>query len=144
MNDVPRDAEDLGDEEEDSPLAIDTKGGSQQARDEHIVPDTEFYEEEDLNPGERHIGASEPTEKVSVEEAKAPEQPQGESQAPVSAPADTPVSEPVSAPVETQTLAPEKSLGSVLTVENDTTSPHAKPELTADELKEIEELNKET
>ncbi|CAM9022772.1 unnamed protein product [Wickerhamomyces anomalus] len=43
INDVPKDAEDLGDEDEDLPDAIDTKGGSQYARDNLITPKTEFY-----------------------------------------------------------------------------------------------------
>ncbi|KAH3674227.1 hypothetical protein WICMUC_003469 [Wickerhamomyces mucosus] len=43
VNDVPRDAEDLGDEDEDLPDAIDTKGGSQFARDNIITPKNEFY-----------------------------------------------------------------------------------------------------
>lgn len=44
INDVPRDAEDLGDEDEDLPDAIDTKGGSQFARDNIITPKNEFYD----------------------------------------------------------------------------------------------------
>ena len=55
MHDVPRDAEDLGDVEEDTPEAIDTKGGSQQARDERVEPDNEFYDDEERDAGEKNI-----------------------------------------------------------------------------------------
>lgn len=44
INDVPHDAEELGDEDEDLPDAIDTKGGSQFARDNIITPKNEFYD----------------------------------------------------------------------------------------------------
>lgn len=43
LNHTPRDAEDLGDVEEDSAEAKDTKGGSQYARDLHVEHDNEFY-----------------------------------------------------------------------------------------------------
>lgn len=45
MTDVPRDPEDLGDIEEDTPEAKDTRGGSQMARDERVVPNNEYYDE---------------------------------------------------------------------------------------------------
>ncbi|KAK7677813.1 histone deacetylase [Cerrena zonata] len=63
MNEVPRDAEDLGDVEEDTAEALDTKGGSQQARDEIIQPDNEFYDEDDKDKEERNINEeSKPTD----------------------------------------------------------------------------------
>ena len=55
MNYVPNDAEDLGDIDEDTQEAIDTKGGSQQARDEITQPDNEFYEDDDKDAGSRDI-----------------------------------------------------------------------------------------
>lgn len=111
MNDVPQDAEDLGDEEEDSPMAIDTKGGSQQARDERVVPDNEFYDEEDKDAGERYIGPSE------------------------------------SSKVEKETPAAEPEHGAATTESNAQNSTEAKPEtekaqITEEEQKEIDELNK--
>lgn len=49
MQAVPNDVEDNGDELEDTKEAIDTKGGSQQARDEQIVGENEFYDIDDAN-----------------------------------------------------------------------------------------------
>jgi histone deacetylase 1/2 len=46
IQDVPRDTELYEDEEEDSAEAMDTKGGSQFARDNIITPKNEFYDEE--------------------------------------------------------------------------------------------------
>jgi histone deacetylase 1/2 len=46
IQDVPRDTELYDDEEEDSAEAMDTKGGSQFARDNIITPKNEFYDEE--------------------------------------------------------------------------------------------------
>ncbi|KAG0653526.1 histone deacetylase [Monosporozyma unispora] len=43
LNDVPRDREDLGDVEEDTAEAKDTKGGSQYARDQRVENGNEFY-----------------------------------------------------------------------------------------------------
>lgn len=45
MNYTPHDAEDLGDVDEDTPEAIDTKGGSQQARDERVEALGEHYDD---------------------------------------------------------------------------------------------------
>ncbi|OBA20402.1 histone deacetylase transcription modifier [Metschnikowia bicuspidata var. bicuspidata NRRL YB-4993] len=130
MNEVPRDAEDLGDEDEDTPMAIDTKGGSQFARDEHVEPENEFYEEEDTNPGDRHIGPSESPEKRGAEPAVAPE----------TEPVKTAVSpgSPEKPVVEKPALP---AAPSVATAETETAP---KPELTDEEMQEIDELNKET
>ncbi|CAH2354222.1 histone deacetylase Rpd3p [[Candida] railenensis] len=67
MNYVPNDAEELGDVDEDTQEAIDTKGGSQQARDEIIQPDNEFYEDEDRDEGERNIQSYKEANSVSGE-----------------------------------------------------------------------------
>lgn len=64
MHDVPHDAEDLGDEDEDTSEAMDTKGGSQQARDEHVQPDNEFYDDETGDKGERDLQSYEKPESV--------------------------------------------------------------------------------
>lgn len=114
MNEVPRDAEDLGDEEEDTPLAYDTKGGSQHARDEHIVPDNEFYEEEDHNPGEKHIGVSVPA--PTAEES---------------------VSEPAA------TAAGENKTARSESKEDDMVVDSTAPIITDEEMKEIDSLNNE-
>lgn len=45
MSQVPRDPEDLGDVEEDTAAAKDTRGGSQYAQDERIMPDNEYYDD---------------------------------------------------------------------------------------------------
>jgi histone deacetylase 1/2 len=45
MNYTPHDPEDLGDVDEDTPEAYDTKGGSQQARDEMVVAPGEHYDD---------------------------------------------------------------------------------------------------
>lgn len=55
MNYVPNDPEDLGDIDEDTTEAMDTKGGSEYARDEQIQPDNEFYEEDDKDKEDRNI-----------------------------------------------------------------------------------------
>lgn len=55
MNYTPRDAEDLGDEDEDTSEAKDTKGGSQQAQDEAIQPGNEFYDDDNKDKEERNI-----------------------------------------------------------------------------------------
>ena len=138
MQDVPRDAEDLGDEDEDTQMAIDTKGGSQQLRDEHIVPENEFYEEEDSNPGERHIGPSElATEGVSTNTAPEPTPTPATSEIPVSDTNGVP-SAPASASAAVSTAAPAS------TGENSTeASSVTKTELTEEEMKEINELNSE-
>ncbi|AOW05816.1 hypothetical protein B0I72DRAFT_140688 [Yarrowia lipolytica] len=52
MTDVPRDAPDDGDEEEDSAKAKDTKGGSQMAIDEQIEHPNEFYDDDNLEGGD--------------------------------------------------------------------------------------------
>lgn len=64
MHDVPHDAEDLGDEDEDTNEAMDTKGGSQQARDEQVQPDNEFYDDETGDKGERDVQSYEKPESV--------------------------------------------------------------------------------
>ena len=53
MNEVPRDPEDWGDIEEDTPMAIDTKGGSQMARDKMIQGENEFYDDDEKDRGEK-------------------------------------------------------------------------------------------
>lgn len=55
MNYVPNDPEDEGDVEEDTKEAIDTKGGSQQARDETIEGPNEFFDDDEKDPGEKNI-----------------------------------------------------------------------------------------
>lgn len=55
MQPTPHDPEDLGDIEEDSPQAMDTKGGSQFSRDEHIQPDNEFFENDHGDEENRDI-----------------------------------------------------------------------------------------
>ena len=55
MNEVPNDPEDLGDIEEDTAMAIDTKGGSEMSRDAQIQPDNEFYEDDEKDKGEKAI-----------------------------------------------------------------------------------------
>ncbi|EER36084.1 histone deacetylase RPD3 [Candida tropicalis MYA-3404] len=55
MNEVPRDPEDWGDIEEDTPMAIDTKGGSQMARDKMIQGENEFYDDDEKDRGEKNI-----------------------------------------------------------------------------------------
>lgn len=55
MNEVPNDPEDLGDVEEDTAMAIDTKGGSEMSRDAQIQPDNEFYEDDEKDKGEKAI-----------------------------------------------------------------------------------------
>ncbi|OWB67718.1 hypothetical protein B5S30_g3081 [[Candida] boidinii] len=48
MHDVPRDLTDFDDDpEEDTKEAMDTKGGSEKARDERIIPDNEYYDKEE-------------------------------------------------------------------------------------------------
>lgn len=84
MNYVPNDAEDLGDVDEDTQEAIDTKGGSQQARDEITQPDNEFYEDDEKDAGSKDIqnfsksaSASEPksAEKETTTQAGRSEEP---------------------------------------------------------------------
>lgn len=58
MNYVPNDPEDLGDVDEDTQEAIDTKGGSQQARDEIIQPDNEFYDDDEKDVGSKDVQVS--------------------------------------------------------------------------------------
>ena len=55
MNPVPNDPEDLGDVEEDTESAIDTKGGSEYARDNIIQPENEFYDDDDKDHGSKEI-----------------------------------------------------------------------------------------
>ncbi|KAK6202484.1 uncharacterized protein RJT21DRAFT_118531 [Scheffersomyces amazonensis] len=58
MNEVPAswNFDDLLAEDEENDLeAIDTKGGSQQARNKIIQPENEFYDEEDADRGEKNI-----------------------------------------------------------------------------------------
>lgn len=45
----------MGDIDEDTTEAMDTKGGSEYARDEQIQPDNEFYEEDDKDKEDRNI-----------------------------------------------------------------------------------------
>ncbi|EDK44844.1 histone deacetylase RPD3 [Lodderomyces elongisporus NRRL YB-4239] len=59
MNVVPNDPEDLGDVEEDTAIALDTKGGSEMARDAQIQPDNEYYDEDDKDKGERNVNLNE-------------------------------------------------------------------------------------
>lgn len=55
MNEVPLDMEDLGDVDEDMPDAIDTKGGSQFAKDKLVQADGEFYDDDEKDKGEKNI-----------------------------------------------------------------------------------------
>ncbi|CAI5755561.1 unnamed protein product [Candida verbasci] len=55
MNNVPNDLENFGDEDEDTPMALDTKGGSQFKRDKQIVKNNEFFDDENYNKGEKNI-----------------------------------------------------------------------------------------
>lgn len=51
MQYTPNDPEDLGDVDEDAKESLDTKGGSQYARDNEIQPGNEFYEDDDKAEG---------------------------------------------------------------------------------------------
>ncbi|KAI5948757.1 RPD3 [Candida theae] len=55
LQDVPPDKEDLGDVDEDMSDAIDTKGGSQMQRDKEVEKDSEFYNDEEKDKGERNV-----------------------------------------------------------------------------------------
>ncbi|KAK6874406.1 Histone deacetylase RPD3 [Candida tropicalis] len=73
MNEVPNDPEDLGDVEEDTAEAMDTKGGSEMNRDSQIQPDNEFYEDDDKDKGEKDISNNKDEDAMDIdkpEEAK--------------------------------------------------------------------------
>lgn len=53
IQDVPKDAEELGDEEEDEEYAKESRGGTQDAKDTRIEADNEFYDDEDKSGGKK-------------------------------------------------------------------------------------------
>ena len=58
LQNVPRDAGDLGDDEEDTEVAIETKGGSLYAHDQRIADKNEFYDEENKSGGKSILSTS--------------------------------------------------------------------------------------
>jgi histone deacetylase 1/2 len=73
LQDVPRDAEDKGDEEEDTEAAIDTRGGSQFAHDERIEADNEYFDDEDKSGGKNVFDTSHKDKAVVEPEVVEPE-----------------------------------------------------------------------
>ncbi|KAK6459718.1 histone deacetylase RPD3 [Scheffersomyces xylosifermentans] len=172
MNYVPNDAEDLGDEDEDTKEAIDTKGGSQQARDEQIVPDNEFYDEEDKDEGETMITDNSKTPETQEEAAASNGVIKSESngtEAPAvsvsagtnstsnestetpatSVAADSAAAESEFVPVVESITAPAPTVASssegagAVEADGEKASGEVVPELTKEEIAEIEELNKD-
>ncbi|CAK7892173.1 histone deacetylase Rpd3p [[Candida] anglica] len=138
MNYVPNDPEDLGDVEEDTAEAIDTKGGSQQARDEAIQPEGEFYDDEDRDKGEKNIQSFAKPESVETGEdvSKTSKTVSEEAPAPTdSSGSGTNDSMQVDSVTTNESKVDETKENKTEPVINQTTK------LTEDEMKEIEELN---
>jgi len=146
MNPVPNDAEDLGDVEEDTAEAMDTKGGSEFARDEQTQPLTEFYDDDNKDDGEKNISVHDkhsmdidnaPHKQESAPTAEPPSQPEQHNAA---APSQQPQHSSATVPETSKpTIVPEPSSQPPHTPQNESSSGVT---LTEEEMKEIDELNK--
>ena len=58
LQDVPRDAEDLGDDDEDTENAKESKGGSLYAHDQRVAHKNEFYDDENKSGGKSILSTS--------------------------------------------------------------------------------------
>ncbi|ODV79360.1 histone deacetylase [Suhomyces tanzawaensis NRRL Y-17324] len=108
MNYVPRDAEDLGDEDEDEADAMDTKGGSQYARDEQVQQLTEFYDDDEKDAGERNIAMGEALQEATKDAHKTVEKSNGTKSEAVPAAAGASVSKASDAGTSESILTPDE------------------------------------